>query len=152
MKKINFILLQESSEDVKLVIDRLSGLRYELLTDKPYTFFFDNGEDVEFWNQSIRDIHLTIGEENSTWFKGPWLFSECYLYRRVRQAMLVCKTDLKYHDPFEKAKLETCESGNKSVSDLIRALCPLEKLKTPEHLSKNFHSIMQVRTMYKYYF
>ena len=58
--------------------------------------------------------------------------------------MLACKTDLKHHDPFEKAKLETCESGKKSVSGLIRALCPLEKLETQEQMWKNFHSIMQV--------
>lgn len=122
----------------------MSGLRYELQTDKPFKFLSDQGNDVEHWNKSLKNIHATIGEENATWFKGPWLFAECYLYRRIREALLGCKTEMKHHDVFEKAKLETCLMGRENVSALIRALCPLEKLTTNEELWRSFHSTMQV--------
>lgn len=134
---------QESDEDIKLVIESLSCLRYELQTDKPYKLLLDQGEDVEIWNNTIKELQATLGEDNCTWFKGPWLFGECYLYRRIREAMLSCKTDMKNYDPFEKSKLESCLAAQQSVSKLIRGLSLLEEHKDEEQSWKNFHNIVQ---------
>jgi hypothetical protein len=60
----------------------LSQLRYELTTDKPFKQFEDKGQDVDLWNSHLEKLKATIGEENCSWFKAPWLFSECYMYRR----------------------------------------------------------------------
>jgi len=135
---------EESDDDIKLVIEKLSCLRYELQTDKPYKFLSDEGEDVNIWNDTIKELHAALGEESCTWFKGSWLFGECYLYRRIREAMLFCKTDMRNYDPFEKSKLESCEAGQQSVSKLIRGLTLLEEHKDEEQCWKNFHNIIQV--------
>ena len=137
------MFVKESEEDMKKVIESLSGLRYELQTDKPYKFVTDNGSDAARWNQDIKDIQERIGEANATWFKGPWLFGECYLYRRIREAMLLCSTDFKMHDPFAQPKLDSCVAGQKSISALIAGLTSLEKF-SDDQLQKNFHNIMQV--------
>ena len=96
--------------------------------------------DSKLWNDQLE----AMGEQNSTWFKSTWLFAECYMYRRVREAMLSCRTQMKYYDPFEQAKLETCQLGRSSVSSLIRALRPLENFTDTNLTHKNFHSIIQV--------
>ena len=68
-----------------------------------------------------------MGDENCTWFRGSWLFSECYLYRRMRECMLLCSSQqMRDYDPFEMAKWETNEMSKTSVHSLIKALCPLD--------------------------
>lgn len=99
---------------------------------------------MDLWNAALDKIGETQGEENVTWFKGEWLFNECYLYRRIRQTMLTCKSGLKDYDPFIKAKLETCELGSKSVYDLVQSLCPLEKFTDDDLMHENFQKIMRV--------
>ena len=68
-----------------------------------------------------------MGDENCTWFRGSWLFSECYLYRRMRECMLLCSSQqMRDYDPFEMAKWETNEMSKTGVHSLIKALCPLD--------------------------
>ncbi len=99
------------------------------------------------WNEAYDEIKQVLGEENCTWFKGPWLFSECYLYRRIREAMLLCKTEMKHYDPFEQAKQETHDLSRNSTHNLISSLCPLnwEEEKTNSELQyERFRIIVEV--------
>ncbi len=98
----------------------MSQLRYELSTDKPFRLLKDNGEDVNIWNNHLESLKLNIGETNCSWFKAPWLFAECYMYRRIREVMLMCKTDMKNYDPFENAKIEGIISKFPIISSLFR--------------------------------
>lgn len=134
---------EESDADIKKAIEGLSELRYELQTDKRLKTITDDDSDASLWNDAIKKIEEVQGEENLTWFKGAWLFSECYLYRRIRQIMLMSKSELKNYDPFTKAKIETCELGSKSVSDLVKNLCPLEKFTNDELMSENFQKVIK---------
>ena len=79
------------------------------------------------WNDAYIELKNRVGEENCTWFRGSWLFAECYLYRRMRECMLLCSTQqMKDYDPFEMAKWETNEMSKSSVHSLIKSLCPLD--------------------------
>jgi hypothetical protein len=108
----------------------------------------DSGSDLKQWNDAIEELELTIGEENCTWFKAPWLFTECYVYRRIREAMLLCTSEMKNYDPYENAKLETHETNVNSVFQLITSLCPLdfENEKTnADLLKRRYVTIVEVR-------
>jgi len=118
-----------------------------LTTDKPFKKLEDKGLDADLWNDHLEKMKATTGGENCTWFKAPWLFSECYMYRRVREIMLLCKTSMKDYDPFEKSKIEACELNKRTVSALIRNLCPLDyENETNDTIlqRKRFHTIIQV--------
>ncbi len=129
------------------MIERLGQLRYELATDKPYRRLTDSGEDVNMWNEAYEEVLKTFGAENSSWFKGPWLFAECYMYRRVREAMLLCKSTLRDYDPFEHSKIESHESNAKSVFQLISSICPIdfaEEKNDNQIMHRRFQVIMEV--------
>jgi hypothetical protein len=125
----------------------LGQLRYELATDKPYRKLTDSGEDVQLWNEAYEESVKAFGEDNASWFKGPWLFAECYMYRRVREAMLLCSSSLRDYDPFEQSKIESHESNAKSVFQLISSICPVdfaEEKNNSQLMHRRFQVIMEV--------
>lgn len=79
---------QEGIQAEKTAISFLSKLRNELLTDKPVLSLTDNAEDSEAWNEYMRR-QQDLMEDGSTvsWFKSPWLYVECYMYRRIQEAL-----------------------------------------------------------------
>ena len=103
----------------------MSKLRYELTTDKSLLMLTDSGEDVQLWNKALDELNDKIGKENMTWFKAPWLMTECYMYRRLREAMLLCICDVKFYDPFEEAKKETFNLSETTILGLITSFCPI---------------------------
>jgi hypothetical protein len=99
------------------------------------------------WNDSLEELVQRVGSENASWFKGPWLFAECYMYRRVREAMLLCKSPLREYDPFEPSKHESHQLNQASVFQLINGLCPLDythEAVDPQLLHRRFQIIMEV--------
>ncbi|RNA39509.1 hypothetical protein BpHYR1_050362 [Brachionus plicatilis] len=143
-------LAQRYSEDImsdlKNAIELLSQLRYELTTDKNLKEITDSGSDSTLWNTALEELKSQIGPDNCTWFKSPWLFAECYVYRRIREAMLLCTTSLKDYDPYEKSKLESHEQSLKSVFQLITNLCPLnfnEEKQNESLMRERFREIME---------
>ena len=76
------------------------------------------------------------------------LYVECYMYRRIREAMLLCQTGVKNHDPYEEAKLDTHTVNRQSISSLIKHLCPLnyqaEERDDAALLATRFRVILEV--------
>ncbi|XP_054283680.1 damage-control phosphatase ARMT1-like isoform X1 [Macrosteles quadrilineatus] len=98
---------EEGKEDVKRVISCLSQLKNEMVTDKYFTQLVC-GEDASKWN-----IYWRNKTENGTtvsWYKTEWLYAECYLYRRIKEAFLLSKK-LGDYDPFHKQKTEAVEEA-----------------------------------------
>lgn len=136
-----------ADEDSKRVMERLSELRYEMMTDKLMREVTDSGDDAALWNQSIKDLHNQVGVDNATWFKGPWLFAECYLYRRIRESLLLCTSSFRDYDPFEFSKHESHQANMKSLFQLISAVCPLnfaDEAQNKDLLDRRFLIIMEV--------
>lgn len=85
-----FVLSQEGIEAEKKAISLLSKLRNELQTDKPITPLVDKCVDTHIWNQYLeyqRSL-LNEGDGEPRWFFSPWLFVECYMYRRIHEAIM----------------------------------------------------------------
>lgn len=80
--------MQEGIQAEKQTISLLSKMRNELLTDKPLLELTDSLQDTESWNQYLQRQQKQQGDQDSvSWFKSPWLYVECYMYRRVQEAL-----------------------------------------------------------------
>ncbi|KAK3847011.1 MAG: hypothetical protein J3R72DRAFT_519915 [Linnemannia gamsii] len=99
----------EKEKEAKGIIERIGGLRYELQRDKPFRPLTDKREDVEEWNQALATYYPT-----SSWYKASWLFSECYLYRRIKEAFALTE-HWKDYDPFFEQKRTVFKSSQKAV-------------------------------------
>lgn len=85
-----FQLTQEGIEAEKKAISFLSKLRNEIQTDKPILILTDGLRDVDSWNQYLQRHQSLQGDpEFVSWFKSPWLYVECYMYRRIHEALLL---------------------------------------------------------------
>lgn len=83
-----FVFMQEGIQAEKQTIALLSKMRNELQTDKPVLALTDTLQDTEYWNQYLQKQQKLQGNEESvSWFKSPWLYVECYMYRRVQEAL-----------------------------------------------------------------
>ncbi|KAG0228151.1 hypothetical protein BGW42_002358 [Actinomortierella wolfii] len=96
-------------QEAKKIIEIVGGLRYEMQRDKPFRPLTDNDPDVEEWNANLAKYYPT-----SSWFKASWLFAECYLYRRVREAFAL-STHWRDYDPFFEQKQSVFKSSQKAV-------------------------------------
>ncbi|KNC84125.1 hypothetical protein SARC_03646 [Sphaeroforma arctica JP610] len=68
----------------------LSKLKYSLWTDKPMDDFEDSELDVQLWTAALNELRTKMGGRDMCVYSTvPWLFEECYLYRRVREAMVI---------------------------------------------------------------
>ncbi len=84
---IRFTDFQSGTEDLKMINGQLSRLKNELQTDKPITDLQDDGEDVAVWNEFLRREKKVGAEKSPSWFTSPWLYTECYFYRRIHSAI-----------------------------------------------------------------
>ncbi|KAH7698850.1 hypothetical protein AAVH_34051 [Aphelenchoides avenae] len=78
-------------------------MRYRMMTDKPLVDFPDSDLDAAVWNQDLKELREKEGVENVTWYKAPWLFTECYLYRKIAQ-FYAETIHLRRYDPFRAEK------------------------------------------------
>lgn len=84
------LLLQEGVEAEKKAISLLSKLRNELQTDKPVVPLVEDCADTDLWNQHLQYQRSLLNESDGqpSWFRSPWLFVECYMYRRLHEAVI----------------------------------------------------------------
>ena len=85
-KKFFLSYIQEAIEELKDIAGCVSKLRNELQTSKSLIPVEDNRSDAKAWNDYLREVTDRDGEEPS-WFISPWLYVECYMYRRVQEAV-----------------------------------------------------------------
>ncbi|KAF9573819.1 hypothetical protein EC968_007890 [Mortierella alpina] len=102
-------LKKPKEQEAKKIIETIGGLRYELQRDKPFRPLTDTRPDVTEWNQALADNY-----GNSSWFKASWLFAECYLYRRIKEAFALTEYWSNY-DPFFGQKETVFKSSQKAV-------------------------------------
>ena len=48
----------------------------------------DDLEDADAWNRYLQRHQEQQGEQDPvSWFRSPWLYVECYMYRRIQEAL-----------------------------------------------------------------
>ncbi|KAK0940250.1 Hairy/enhancer-of-split with YRPW motif protein 2 [Friedmanniomyces endolithicus] len=102
----------EKQEEGKSIIEGLAKLKYELQHDRQLTPLPDDGQpDIPLYNDELEALG------NPKWFDVAWLYSECYLYRRMA-TLFSTSTHWKRYDVFSKQKMSTFRSSRPAVLEL----------------------------------
>ncbi|CAH0598629.1 unnamed protein product [Chrysodeixis includens] len=86
-----------SSEDVNSFMQAVAKLKNDLVTNKSYDPLTVDTPEAKKWNEWIAN------QEHDKYFNNIWLFSECYVYRRLKEACELTK-GLSDFDYFEAQK------------------------------------------------
>ncbi|KAI9729982.1 MAG: hypothetical protein M1834_006180 [Cirrosporium novae-zelandiae] len=117
--------------DGKRIIEKLATLKYEVQHDRQLTPLEDDGEsDVEDYNKEL------AARGNPTWFDVSWLYSECYLYRRIN-TFFTLSTYWKSYDVFSAQKISTFRSSRPAVLELAARYKELSEQLTHEASSEH---------------
>ncbi|KAJ8009574.1 hypothetical protein DPEC_G00090290 [Dallia pectoralis] len=131
----------------KRTIGFLSKLRNELLTDKPILALCDGLVDTDAWNQYLRRQQSLVGERDSvSWFKSSWLYVECYMYRRIQEAIWL-NPPISDFDVFHESKTQSFFESQQAVIALCTYLQGLNKNMdnlSETQLTEQFHKLLQV--------
>ncbi|KAI0199471.1 hypothetical protein F4808DRAFT_212929 [Astrocystis sublimbata] len=102
----------EKRDEGKTIIEELARLKYEMQHDRPLTPIRDDGHpDIALYNAELASLGTP------TWFAVPWLYCECYLYRRVASSFAL-STHWKSYDVFARQKINTFRSSRPAVLEL----------------------------------
>ncbi|KAK3359429.1 hypothetical protein B0T25DRAFT_98248 [Lasiosphaeria hispida] len=102
----------EKHEEGKKIVAELANLKYEVQHDRALTPIRDDGyPDVAIYNKELEQLG------NPTWLNVPWLYSECYLFRRI-STLFSLSTHWKNYDVFARQKIKTFRSSRPAVIEL----------------------------------
>ncbi|KAK5121911.1 hypothetical protein LTR85_004483 [Meristemomyces frigidus] len=111
----------EKREEGKQITAGLAKLKYEVQHDRQLSPLVDDGSpDIAGYNAELKQR----GEPK--WFNVPWLFSECYLYRRMA-TLFSTSQHWKSYDVFSKQKMSTFRSSRPAVIELAARYNDLTK-------------------------
>ncbi|CAK1549137.1 unnamed protein product [Leptosia nina] len=86
-----------SDEDIRNYIQYVTKLKNDLVTNKKYDLLTVDTPEAQRWNKWIESC------ETQNYFMNTWVFTECYVYRRLREGCESTKT-LANFDPFDEQK------------------------------------------------
>ncbi|KAH8879566.1 DUF89-domain-containing protein [Thozetella sp. PMI_491] len=99
-------------EEGKKIVEELAKLKYEIQHDRALTPIRDDGKpDVALYNKELEQLG------NPTWLKVPWLYTECYLFRRINTSFSLSQ-HWKNYDVFARQKIKTFRSSRPAVLEL----------------------------------
>ncbi|CAI0647045.1 unnamed protein product [Colletotrichum noveboracense] len=103
---------KEKQEEGKKIVEQIARLKYEVQHDRALTPIEDDGyPDVTIYNEDLKKL----GEP--TWLNVPWLYCECYLFRRI-STYFAKSTHWKSYDVFARQKISTFRSSRPAVVEL----------------------------------
>ncbi|XP_022117258.2 damage-control phosphatase ARMT1 isoform X1 [Pieris rapae] len=106
-----------TDDDLHSFIQYVSKLKNDLVTNKKYDLLTVDTPEAKRWNQWIESC------DAQTYFMNTWVFSECYVYRRLREGCELTK-GLANFDPFDEQK-------DQSFNNSMEPMCVVaEKLLT----------------------
>ncbi|XP_038627994.1 damage-control phosphatase ARMT1 [Tachyglossus aculeatus] len=139
---------EKGVEAEKKAISFLSKLRNELITDKPVIPLIDNLADADTWNKYL-EYQQSLLEENGgqpSWFQSPWLYVECYLYRRIHEALILSPPICDF-DVFKEGKVQSFFESQQAVVALCTHLQEISKIiedLDEDQLKEEFFKLLQV--------
>ncbi|KAM6280826.1 coiled-coil domain-containing protein 170-like isoform 3-T3 [Porphyrio hochstetteri] len=134
---------EKGVEAEKRAISFLSKLRNELQTDKAVTLLEDELPDAALWNQYLDyQRNLSNGSGEPSWFQSPWLYVECYMYRRIHAA-LAQNPPIDNFDVFKEGKAQNFFESQEAVialctyfQELLKNIKDLDEKQLKEELFK----------------
>ncbi|KAF4968885.1 hypothetical protein FSARC_3784 [Fusarium sarcochroum] len=102
----------QASEEIKSIQRNLQRLKEEIVNDAQLCHLEDDGSaDIAAYNRLLLDMGKL------TWLNCPWLYGECYLYRRV-QLLFSASSSWREYDVFKRQKDSTLVKSQKAVQEL----------------------------------
>ncbi|KAK9376192.1 uncharacterized protein V1513DRAFT_439510 [Lipomyces chichibuensis] len=102
----------EKAEEGKVLIEKIDALKYDVEHDRKLLPLEDDGLfDVALYNSELER------QGPMSWGNAPWLYSECYLYRKM-YGYLQTTVHWKDYDLFARQKLEAFKSSEVAVAEL----------------------------------
>ncbi|TPX09337.1 uncharacterized protein E0L32_009381 [Thyridium curvatum] len=96
----------------KKIVEELASLKYEVQHDRQLTPIRNDGhDDVAIYNKELEQLG------NPSWLNVPWLYAECYLFRRINTSFTLSKQWQNY-DVFARQKIKTFRSSRPAVLEL----------------------------------
>ncbi|XP_046400158.1 damage-control phosphatase ARMT1-like isoform X3 [Ischnura elegans] len=108
-----------SSEELKEIIGMLSKLKTDVQTNKALVPLSDSAKDAVRWNQFMAEQKEKRGDRDLTWFDCPFMFADCYFYRRIAEFFEASKT-LSTYDPYLKQKDDALKGSMESIKSLSK--------------------------------
>ncbi|XP_053405223.1 damage-control phosphatase ARMT1-like isoform X2 [Mercenaria mercenaria] len=136
---------EDGSHDLKSLAGCVSKLRNEMMTGKVLVPIHDGRSDVQLWNDYLKEVTERDGEEPA-WFISPWLYVECYMYRRIQEGVEKCHVLHKF-DVFmeqkQKALLDSAQAILILLNYLMTVVNDLDSGETT-NTHKLFKQLMQI--------
>lgn len=102
----------EKAKEGKKILEGLAQFKYELQHDRPLQPLVEDGEpDVAGYNSELEELGYP------RWFNVPWLYAECYVYRRI-STFFAPSSHWKNYDVFGRQKMATFKSSRPAVVEL----------------------------------
>ncbi|CDO57506.1 hypothetical protein DV495_001365 [Geotrichum candidum] len=108
---VKILLLQEKVEEGKVIITQTTQLLEDLKNDKPLIPFEGTEADLLDYNKELARIGPL------TWLTAPWLFSECFMYRKLASFFTAQKRWVTY-DPYARQKDDAFKASKEGVYEL----------------------------------
>lgn len=114
--------LNDKIPEGKAILSSLAALKYEMQHNRTLTpLENDNFDDIKLYNDELQqrtnaDLDGSTGE-TPKWHNVEWLFSECYMYRRI-YTLFSGSTHWKNYDYFQRQKISTFRSSRPAVLEL----------------------------------
>ncbi|GAA5895554.1 hypothetical protein JCM6882_000338, partial [Rhodosporidiobolus microsporus] len=115
---------REKVEEGKRIINQIGELVYEMRHDRELKPLEGAGlpDDTALYNSELAAL---AAKGQNKWFTAPWLYAECYLYRRLRllfSTPSAVSTGWSLFDPFQSQKVSTWRSSASGAAALAKSL------------------------------
>ncbi|KAK2875615.1 hypothetical protein FQN49_001575, partial [Arthroderma sp. PD_2] len=122
---------EDKQKEGKNILHELAGLKYELQHNRKLTPLPEDGEsDIAGYNKELTE------RGDISWLNAPWLFAECYLYRRMNVHFALSK-HWKEYDVFAQQKMSTFRSSRPAVLELAARYKELSQDLKQAHSKRN---------------
>lgn len=106
----------------KAILSSLASLKYEMQHNRKLVpIDSDGADDIRLYNEELQsrtEAEAESGNGNAPlWHDSEWLYSECYLYRRIH-AHFAASQHWKTYDYFNRQKISTFRSSRPAVIEL----------------------------------
>ncbi|KAK9476450.1 hypothetical protein V1514DRAFT_354302 [Lipomyces japonicus] len=102
----------EKVTEAKELIEKIGAVKHEIEHDRQLVPLEDDGlDDIALYNAELER------QGPMTWLNAPWLYSECYLYRKLYSFTVTTK-HWKDYDFFGRQKLDAFQSSEVAVAEL----------------------------------
>lgn len=127
-----------SRDELKQCIGEISKLKYELQTNKEMLELPGNESDQYEWNKLLSEII-----PNNAYFSAVWLYSECYIYRKLKSIFEETQS-LRNFDYFEPLKKLEFTKSLPAISRILKSVNDFNAVfRTPSEIEEFFYKLLK---------